>query len=86
MDQPTPEEKYREELLLSRTVLRNEMRRASHAYSPAERRELVKTWNEVYKPEIARELLRVARNKEAMYRIANWNLGEFDKERRGGKR
>jgi hypothetical protein len=86
MDQPTPEEKYREELLLSRTVLRNEMRRASHAYSPAERRELVKTWNEVYEPKIARELLRVARNKEAMYRIANWNLGEFDKERRGGKR
>jgi len=86
MDQPTLEEKYREELLLSRTVLRNEMRRASHAYSPAERRELVKTWNEVYEPKIARELLRVARNKEAMYRIANWNLGEFDKERRGGKR
>ena len=86
MDQPTPEEKYRKELLLSRTVLRNEMRRASHAYSPAERRELVKTWNEVYEPKIARELLRVARNKEAMYRIANWNLGEFDKERRGGKR
>jgi len=86
MDQPTPEEKYREELLLSRTVLRNEMRRASHAYSPAERRELVKTWNEVYEPKIAKELLRVARNKEAMYRIANWNLGEFDKERRGGKR
>jgi hypothetical protein len=80
------ENKYREELLLSRTVLRNEMRRASHAYSPAERRELVKTWNEVYEPKIARELLRVARNKEAMYRIANWNLGEFDKERRGGKR
>jgi hypothetical protein len=62
------------------------MRRASHAYTPKDRRELVKTWNEVYEPKIARELLRVARNKEAMYRIANWNLGEFDKERRGGKR
>lgn len=86
MDQPTPEEKYREELLLSRTVLRNEMQKAARAYSPAEKRELLKTWNEVYKPEVARELLRVARNKEAMYRIANWNLSEFDKERRGGKR
>jgi hypothetical protein len=86
MDQPTPEEKYREELLLSRTVLRNEMRKASRAYSPAEKRELVRTWNEVFKPELARELLRIAKNKEAMYRIANWNLDEFDKERRGGKR
>jgi hypothetical protein len=86
MGQPTPEEKYREELLLSRTVLRNEMQKAARAYSAAEKRELVRTWNEVYKPEVARELLRVAKNKEAMYRIANWNLGEFDKERRGGKR
>jgi hypothetical protein len=86
MEKPTPEEQYREELLLSRTVLRNEMRKASRAYSPAEKRDLVRTWNEVYKPEIARELLRVAKNKEAMYRIANWNLDDFDKERRGGKR
>jgi hypothetical protein len=83
---PTPEEMYQEELLLSRTVLRNEMRKAARAYSPAEKRELVRTWNTVFKPELARELLRIAKNKEAMYRIANWNLEDFDKERRGGKR
>jgi hypothetical protein len=77
----TPEEKYRHELLLSRTVLRNEMRKALHATTPADKRALVKTWNEVYKPEIARELLRVAKNAEARYRIANWNLGDFDGQR-----
>ena len=77
MPKPTPEEKYQEELLLSRTVLRNEMRKALHATTPAMKRELVKTWNEVYKPELAKELLRVAKDSEARYRIANWNLGEF---------
>lgn len=82
MATPTPEEKYQEELLLSRTVLRNEMRKALHATTPADKRALVKTWNEVYKPELARELLRVAKDAEARYRIANWNLEGFDKERR----
>jgi hypothetical protein len=36
----------------------------------------------VYKPELARELLRVAKNPEARYRIANWNLDNFEGERR----
>jgi hypothetical protein len=43
---------------------------------------LVARWKEEYKPEVARELLRVARNPEARLRIADWNLGSFDKERR----
>ncbi len=82
MDTPTPEDKYRHELLLSRTVLRNEMRKALHATTLELKRELVKTWNEVYKPELARELLRVAKNPKARYKIANWNLDNFEKERR----
>jgi hypothetical protein len=43
---------------------------------------LVARWKEDYKPEVARELLRVARNPEARLRIADWNLEGFDKERR----
>jgi hypothetical protein len=82
MDTPTPEDKYRHELLLSRTVLRNEMRKALHATTPEAKRELVRTWNQSYKPELAKELLRVAKNPEARYRIANWNLDNFDGERR----
>jgi len=85
MPRRTPEEKYREELLLSRTVLRNEMRKALHATTPAARRELVDTWKQVYEPTVARELLRVARNPDARYRIANWNLDQFDNDRRKNK-
>ena len=82
MGTPTLEEKYRQELLLSGTVLKNEMQKAIRAISPDQKRALVATWKEVFKPEVVRELLRVAKDKEARLRIADWNLEGFDKERR----
>lgn len=74
-------DKYREELLLSRTILKNEMQRALQAIKPKEKIELVATWKGMYRPEIVAELLRVAKDREARYRIANWNLEQFDSER-----
>ena len=82
--QPTPEQRYQDELLLSRTILRNEMQKALLARTADQKRELVKVWREVYKPEVVAELLRVAQNPEAKYRIANWNLRNFETERRKG--
>jgi hypothetical protein len=82
MENSTPEidtqDKYKEELLLSRRILKNEMNRAIKAIKPAEKIALVKLWREVYRPEIVDELLRVAKDKEARLRIANWNLDSFD--------
>ena len=72
------QDKYKEELLLSRRILKNEMNRAIKAIKPAEKIALVRGWREVYRPEIVDELLRVARDKEARLRIANWNLDSFD--------
>ena len=42
-------------------------------------------WGEMYKPEIVDELLRVAKDKDARHKIANWNLGQFNSERRKSK-
>jgi len=82
MENSTPEidtqDKYKEELLLSRRILKNEMNRAIKAIKPAEKIALVKLWRDVYRPEIVDELLRVAKDKEARLRIANWNLYSFD--------
>ena len=72
------QDKYKEELLLSRRILKNEMNRAIKAIKPTEKIELVRGWREVYRPEIVDELLRVAKDKEARLRIANWNLDSFD--------
>jgi hypothetical protein len=58
------------------------MNRAIKAIKPAEKIALVKMWREVYRPEIVDELLRVARDKEARLRIANWNLDNFENTRR----
>ena len=80
--QNNTQDKYKEELLLSRRILKNEMNRAIKAIKPAEKIELVRVWKEVYRPEIVDELLRVAKDKEARLRIANWNLDNFDGERR----
>jgi hypothetical protein len=80
-EQNSTRDKYKEELLLSRRILKNEMNRAIKAIKPAEKIELVRVWKEVYRPEIVDELLRVAKDKEARLRIANWNLDNFDGER-----
>ena len=63
-------------------MLRNEMRKALLATTPSAKRALVATWNEVYRPEIAKELLRIAKNHDAKVRIANWKLEGFDEDRR----
>lgn len=78
-------DKYAEELLLSRTMLRSEMLRATKAITPTDKRKLLETWKKVYKPEIVEELLRVAKDKDARHRIANWNLEQFNSERRKSK-
>ncbi len=81
-EQNSTRDKYKEELLLSRRILKNEMNRAIKAVQPAEKIALVRMWREAYRPEIVDELLRVAKDKEARLRIANWNLDNFDGERR----
>jgi hypothetical protein len=76
-------DKYAEELLLSRTILKNEMIRATKAISLKEKQELLSVWRTMYKPEIVEELLRVAKDQAARHRIANWNLGNFEGDRIG---
>ena len=76
---------YEEELLLSRQILKTEMGKALRAYSPDEKRELVQSWKNNYNATVVNELLRVAKNPEARYRIANWNLEQFSTERRKSK-
>jgi len=61
------------------------MLRATLAITPKDKRNLLKTWGEMYKPEIVDELLRVAKDKDARHKIANWNLEQFNSERRKSK-
>ena len=78
-------DKYAQELLLSRTILKTEMEKAIRAIKAEDKRELVARWKEDYSASLAAELLRVAKDPEARYRIANWNLKSFDEQRRKGR-
>ena len=81
-----PEDRYQQELLLSRRVLKEEMIKAINTFSPDAKKRLAADWKERYSPDMAKELLRVARDYEARTRIANWNLESFDKERTKAKK
>ena len=61
------------------------MEKALLAYKPEDKRELVAHWKKEYSASLAAELLRVAKDPEARYRIANWNLDSFDTDRRQKK-
>ena len=78
-------DKYKDELLLSRQILKAEMNNALKAIKATEKRELLARWKRDYSASLAAELLRVAKDPEARYRIANWNLQQFDEQRRKGR-
>jgi len=61
------------------------MGKALLSRTAAEKRSLVARWKEDYSASLAAELLRVAKDPEARYRIANWNLKSFDEQRRKGR-
>jgi len=86
MEKQDSEDRYQQELLLSRKILKDQMRRAMAAVSPAEKKTLAAYWKEAFSPDMAKELLRVARDYEARARIANWNLESFEKDRRGARK
>jgi hypothetical protein len=80
------EERYQQELLLSRKILKTEMGKALAAISPTAKRALVARWKQDYGTTMFNDLMSVAKNPDARYRIANWNLSEFDKDRKKGMR
>ena len=75
------EDQEQERLLEIRMRLKREMERAVQAVKPKDKIALAKEWQERYTDEQYDELLRLARHKEARYKIANWDLSDFDKTR-----
>ena len=82
MSDSSQTDKYQQELLLSRQILKAEMGKAIRAIAPDEKQELLARWKQDYSASLAAELLRVAKDPEARVRIANWNLTSFDEQRR----
>ena len=58
----------------SRLRLRTEMRRALQCISPASKRKLAKEWQDKYSELFYKELIRCAKNKDVLLKLANWDL------------
>lgn len=80
------EDQEQERLLEIRMRLKREMERAVQATKDKEKIALAKDWREKYTDSQYEELLRLARHKEARYKIANWDMSDFDKSRNKNKK
>jgi hypothetical protein len=80
------EDAEHEKLMEIRARLKREMERAVQATKDKEKIALAKDWKDKYTDSQYEELLRLARHKEARYKIANWDLGDFDKSRQTNKK
>ena len=58
------------------------MQKAISAKTPKQKRMLVDEWKRKYSTVTYEEMLRLARNKTARLKVAEWNLDEFDNEKR----
>ena len=58
------------------------MQRAITAKTPKQKRMLVDEWKRKYSTVTYEEMLRLARNKTARLKVAEWNLDDFDNEKR----
>jgi len=69
--------KLQEHLRLERLEYRWEMQRALMCISVKEKKALVADWKSRYSEQKTDYLIYLARNKKAMYAIANWNVDNF---------
>ena len=76
------EQDIQQQLLTSRRRLKKEMQIAISCISAASKRRLVARWKEEYSQLMYETLVACARNKNARQVIANWDLDNFDEQRK----
>ena len=65
-----------------RAAYKEEMQKAITCQSSAQKKYLAQTWKRKYSEATYHELIRIARDKEARLRIAEWELDDFDSSRK----
>lgn len=82
LDQHEQEEKWKNEIKGYRILMKMEMQRAMYCMNNEEKRNLVKDWKQKYSKVFANELIKLAKNAEIRFKIANWDIDNFDKKRK----
>ena len=76
------EQDIQQQLLMSRRRLKREMQAAISCISASSKKKLIARWQEEYSELMYEQLLACARNKEVRRAIADWNLDNFDEQRK----
>lgn len=74
------EKKWAEELRHYRTMMKMEMVNVLNCYSADEKRKLAQSWKEKYSTIFYKELVNMAKDKIARFKVANWDIDNFDKK------
>lgn len=79
------EETWKAQLKTSRIMLKNEMQRVLDCRTQKDKAKLYADWLRLYNESDVRDLVRLAKNKDARLIVANWKIDGFDQHKRKRK-
>jgi len=74
------EKKWAEELRHYRTMMKMEMTNVLNCDNADEKRNLAKSWKEKYSAIFYKELVNMAKDKQARVKVAMWDIDNFDRK------
>jgi len=74
------EKKWAEELRHYRTIMKMEMTNVLNCDNADEKRNLAKSWKEKYSAIFYKELVNMAKDKQARVKVAMWDIDNFDRK------
>jgi|GEM_PF-2309087 len=74
------EKKWAEELRHYRTMMKMEMTNVLNCDNADEKRNLAKSWKEKYSTIFYKELVNLAKDKQARVKVAMWDIDNFDRK------
>jgi len=74
------EKKWAEELRHYRTMMKMEMTNVLNCDNADEKRNLAKSWKEKYSAIFYKELVNLAKDKQARVKVAMWDIDNFDRK------
>ena len=80
------EKVWEEQLLASRSILKTEMLNVLHCESKEDKKALYQRWKAEYSELMVQDLVKCAKDRKSCLMAANWNLDNFELDRRSNHR
>jgi hypothetical protein len=80
------EDVWAKQLLASRSILKTEMLNVLHCESNEDKKALYQRWKAEYSELMVQDLVKCAKDRKSCLMVANWNLDNFELDRRSNHR